>query len=76
MTVPTCCQNLVKIGQVVIEISRGQKRYGRTDGRTDVRTDVLTHRTKHWRVARPCYVASFIIGYETLNRIFVVHKCL
>ena len=38
MIVPTCCQNLVKIGQVVIEISRGQKRYGRTYGRTDVRT--------------------------------------
>ena len=38
MIVPTCCQNLVKIGPAVIEISRGPKRYGRTDRRTDVRT--------------------------------------
>ena len=42
MIVPTSCQNLVKIGPAVSEISRAQKTL-RTDGRTDVRTDVRTY---------------------------------
>ena len=46
MIVPTCCQNLVKIGPAVSEILRGQKTLrtiGRTDGRTGERTDVRTY---------------------------------
>ena len=42
MIVPTSCQNLVKIGPAVSEISRAQKRYVRTYGRTYVRTDGRT----------------------------------
>ena len=55
-----CAYLLSKFGQN--RSSRYRDIAGTKTLRTDVRTYVLTHRTMHWRVARPCYVVSFIIG--------------
>ena len=64
MIVPTCCQNLVKIGPVVIEISRGQKRYGPTDVRT------YTPQTYSGLSLKPVLTVQNLFTFVTLSFLY------